>query len=349
MSKDDDLAKGTPLWMAPEVMQFKEFNEKADVYSFGIVLWEFVTRKEPFSHHKNYSKFKKAVCEGERPPIPPDTEPSLKSLIQDCWQHEPTLRPAFTQIVTRLDNIIVDLSIKDPLGRIFWKKYFLSKEEVEWQKFGTAIDDYLNLPGDNQCQDPRNVTRMNLNLKCLQAICCTHDRPTTMHVGKHTDHPTMVNIEHFGNLLEWFGPIELPEDPENDLTILDNIRLVMKEPWFFGDCDTNRAQEKLSGRPGGTFLVRFSTQQPGWFTISLISPQRQILHQRIRHSPGSQYKIDDQVYDSLQELVKGRGLTLPCGGSRFLYLFPELHPPSTTGGNHGYVPDGHSGRVPYHM
>ncbi len=40
MLKDQTTAKGTPLFMAPEVMMFREFNESSDVYSFGIVLWE---------------------------------------------------------------------------------------------------------------------------------------------------------------------------------------------------------------------------------------------------------------------------------------------------------------------
>jgi len=331
MSRDEDLAKGTPLWMAPEVMGFHEFNEKADVYSFGIVLWEFLTRQEPFSNHKNYSRFKKAVIGGERPPIPPDTEQSLQSLICDCWHPDPARRPAFPQIISRLEHVIVDLAIKDHHGRLLWKKYFISKDDVEWNKFGLAIDDYLNLPGDNQCQDRRNADRMNLNLQCLQTILCTSDKP-------HHPNQQIVNIEYFGDLLQWFGPIEIPDDPEHDYTILDNIRMTMQYPWFFGDVDTPRAQEKLSGRPGGTFLVRFSGQQPGWFTISTITPARTILHQRIRHSPGSKYKIDDQTYDSLPDLIKGRQLTLPCGGSRFLSLFPDLHPPAVAPG--GYVADG---------
>lgn len=45
--------------MAPEVMMGAPFNEKADVYSFGIVLWEILTFTEPFPHHTNVPGFVK--------------------------------------------------------------------------------------------------------------------------------------------------------------------------------------------------------------------------------------------------------------------------------------------------
>ena len=39
---------GTFSWMAPEVITSKEYSEKADVYSFGIILWELSSRKRPY-------------------------------------------------------------------------------------------------------------------------------------------------------------------------------------------------------------------------------------------------------------------------------------------------------------
>lgn len=65
--------------MAPEILAGEEFGESSDVYSFAIVLWEILTRKEAFAHHNDYDTFLDAVCVNmERPPIPEDCLPSIK-------------------------------------------------------------------------------------------------------------------------------------------------------------------------------------------------------------------------------------------------------------------------------
>lgn len=65
---------------------------------------EILTREEPFSHHDDYVTFKRAVCfKSERPPIPPSCLPSLKYLIEACWQKDSTKRPSFAQIIPMLD------------------------------------------------------------------------------------------------------------------------------------------------------------------------------------------------------------------------------------------------------
>lgn len=46
----DSLAEdpGTYRWMAPEMIKLKAYNQKVDVYSFGLVLWEMVTGTIPY-------------------------------------------------------------------------------------------------------------------------------------------------------------------------------------------------------------------------------------------------------------------------------------------------------------
>ena len=39
---------GTYQWMAPEVIEGRSYTEKADVFSYGIILWELLTRRIPY-------------------------------------------------------------------------------------------------------------------------------------------------------------------------------------------------------------------------------------------------------------------------------------------------------------
>ena len=40
---------GTFQWMSPEVLANSRYSDKADVYSFGIVLWECSARQVPYA------------------------------------------------------------------------------------------------------------------------------------------------------------------------------------------------------------------------------------------------------------------------------------------------------------
>jgi len=97
---------GTLQWTAPEILLGVGYTTKADVYSYGVVLWELFTRSDP---HKNLSQA--AIISGVaqqniRPPIPADCPPAYAQLMRDCWESDPQKRPSFADILTRLEGMI---------------------------------------------------------------------------------------------------------------------------------------------------------------------------------------------------------------------------------------------------
>ncbi|KAN0028998.1 hypothetical protein ACTFIV_010866 [Dictyostelium citrinum] len=94
---------GTPCWTAPEVLRNDAYTEKADVFSFAIVLWEMVTREDPY---QGMPTFQIVISVGQhklRPIVPPQVSAPFTRLITECWSEDPQQRPSFQEIVKRLE------------------------------------------------------------------------------------------------------------------------------------------------------------------------------------------------------------------------------------------------------
>ena len=100
---------GSLRYMAPEVARgTSPYNHKADIYSFGIILWELFTFQQPYETMNRKEHYERVVCGGERPFVSKISPNDLANIIRDCWHVDPQKRPTFQSIalalVEMLDN-----------------------------------------------------------------------------------------------------------------------------------------------------------------------------------------------------------------------------------------------------
>ncbi|CAM9095208.1 unnamed protein product [Ectocarpus sp. 6 AP-2014] len=84
-------------WTAPEVLESQETFKASDVYSFGMVAWEVLTRRTPWADQaRPRDIFLRVVMREERPAIPADAPVDITEMVRSCWAQEPEDRPTFT-------------------------------------------------------------------------------------------------------------------------------------------------------------------------------------------------------------------------------------------------------------
>ncbi|XP_074147856.1 macrophage colony-stimulating factor 1 receptor [Sminthopsis crassicaudata] len=119
-------------WMAPESIFDCVYTVQSDVWSYGILLWEiFSLGLSPYPGILVNSKFYKLVKEGYQMAQPNFSPPNIYSIMQACWDLEPTRRPTFQQICSLLQEEMDTTSKKQ---------------------------DYANLPSSGSSEEEDSVT-----------------------------------------------------------------------------------------------------------------------------------------------------------------------------------------------
>ena len=94
--------------MSLEHIQGRPFTQACDIYAYGVVMWEIMSRKVPWEGSNQMQVGFAVVTEGKRPPL--DAVHSCYptecvELMQECWATDAAARPTFVEIMERISSI----------------------------------------------------------------------------------------------------------------------------------------------------------------------------------------------------------------------------------------------------
>lgn len=97
---------GTITHQAPELMRSGRLSKAADVFSFGVLMWEVFAAAHPWQDHTMGEVMTAVMVEGRRLTWGPNTPKAYASLAEQCWQADPAVRPTFAQLVVQLQQLL---------------------------------------------------------------------------------------------------------------------------------------------------------------------------------------------------------------------------------------------------
>ena len=131
---------GTPHWMAPELLtDAGSYDNKVDVYAYGIVLWELLTGKLPYQGMAQTQIIGAVLMNNARPMIPVDCPPDVESLITESWARDPAERPTFTEILKRFQNGMIFFAGADEDKVMEYINRIYSSDEDDQEALTTSI------------------------------------------------------------------------------------------------------------------------------------------------------------------------------------------------------------------
>ncbi|RIA88667.1 kinase-like domain-containing protein [Glomus cerebriforme] len=103
---------GVIAYIDPKILEdySYKYNNKSDIYSLGVLMWELSSGKPPFANEKNENILKYQLINGRREKEIPETPNDYFELYKLCWDPDPNLRPTVDKVFIKLGRM---LGIKD--------------------------------------------------------------------------------------------------------------------------------------------------------------------------------------------------------------------------------------------
>ncbi|KAJ8527577.1 hypothetical protein K7X08_015028 [Anisodus acutangulus] len=99
-------------YVAPEIYKDEVFDRNADIYSFGIVLYEMMEGTPPFNTKSPQEAARLMCLEGQRPAFKSKSKYplELRELVEECWDPKAFVRPTFSEVIVRMNKIFANCS-----------------------------------------------------------------------------------------------------------------------------------------------------------------------------------------------------------------------------------------------
>ncbi|XP_052781960.1 hepatocyte growth factor receptor-like [Mya arenaria] len=105
-STRDKTTKLPIKWMSPESLEFGHFSSKSDVWSFGVTLWELLTRGMcPYPTVDNWDMMR-FLKDGRRLENTEFCPEEMYQIMLRCWSWEPEARPTFAELATNIQELL---------------------------------------------------------------------------------------------------------------------------------------------------------------------------------------------------------------------------------------------------
>ncbi|GBB94757.1 hypothetical protein RclHR1_02410003 [Rhizophagus clarus] len=148
---------GVLPYVAPEVLRGYNYTKAADIYSFGIIMNEFLSEETPYYNIPQNAFLAMKICEGQRPTISEDIPKLLANLIIKCWDAKIENRPITKELYQILkkwdeekknDNTEIYFQIKES-DKIRKKKFENKSRNIQINlqtTYSSRLLNFKNLP-----------------------------------------------------------------------------------------------------------------------------------------------------------------------------------------------------------